>query len=103
MEQEVAKYKKKKMSNTSKSKCKSNHKHQNVECLFREDKTKRLFLGTYCCICGKVYNIVLPTENSESFSRLLKEDEILNKYSNYDIHEINNIWQKYISLLQEEE
>lgn len=97
---EVGKYTKKKDSNKSKAKNKSNHKHLYDYCLFKAGQNKSLYLGKYCTLCKKIDNVVLPTisayvgEHTER--RMMTREEVLEQYADLPIYEIKNIWQKCI-------
>ena len=100
---EIPKYIKKKESSVSKSKEKSNHKHEYVDCLFIINKDNRPHKGTYCRICGKIGDIsFFELEEFESrFWRLLDTDEIFEKYKDLEKIYIEDIFQKYVVLNNE--
>ena len=101
---EVPKYIKKKESSVSKSKEKSDHKHEYVDCLFIINKDNRPHKGIYCKICGKVRDIsFFELENFESgFWRILDTDEVFEKYKDLEKIYIEDIFQKYVVLDNEE-
>lgn len=88
LENDIAKYKKRKDSSTSKSKAKSKHKHEYVDCLFI--KNRRPYRGIYCKLCGKIGNV--------KYKILNDDDEIFERHKDWDQIPIDNIWQKYVSL-----
>lgn len=53
---EVPKHIKKKKSSISKSREKSKHRHEYVDCLLIVDN-KKPYKATYCKFCGKVNNV----------------------------------------------
>lgn len=96
MDNEIPKYKKKTKSNTSKSKEKSNHKHSYKECLLIHER--RPYLGTYCTICGKIYNWCLPviTKEENGFRRMMTDEEVFEAYNYLERKEIKDLWAKYL-------
>lgn len=88
---EVPKYKKK----VNKAVTKSKHKHTYKSCLLK-DKSRlgKYSIGEYCTICGKIGNIkffdTVSLEDSK-YSRVLSNDELLKKYSHYEIKEVADI------------
>ena len=91
---EIPKYKKKTKSSISKSGTKSKHKHEYKECLFV--KEGRPYRGTYCTICGKIYDIgFLEKKIDNGMCRLLDDDEIFEKYKHLEQIEIEDIFQKF--------
>ena len=96
-ELDAPKYKKKKLSNTSKSRAKTNHKHDKKLCLFINKNSP--YLGCYCTICGKIHNWKRPTEKIESGCyRMLKDEEVFEQYKNLEQIHLENLWQKYVSI-----
>ena len=104
IETEIPKYKKKTQSNKSKSYDKSTHKHTYKKCLFRESKLNKLYEGSYCPECGKIGNMIRPTEKIEGKRcyRMLTEEEILSRkqYNKLEIIEIDSIFDKYVSIVK---
>lgn len=95
-EDDVGKYKKKKQSNISKSKRKSNHKHEYKDCLLI-DRDGKLHKGKYCKICGKIDDVnFFETEKSEYGYRVLDDDEVFEKYKDLEKFYVDSIWDKYV-------
>lgn len=99
-ENEELKYKKKKPSNVSKSKEKSNHKHLYQKCVIYNDR--HVTTAEYCTICGKISNKAFllsePVEGS-NVRRLLTDEEIFEKYSHLPKFKVENIFDiKYIKI-----
>ena len=94
---EVGKYIKKKDSNISKANMKSNHKHIYKEALIDELEYGIVGIGTYCEICGKLDNLVIPHDIIKSDYgakyRSLTKEEIRVRYS-YLPHFIIENWYK---------
>ena len=100
---EIGKYIKKKESNTSKASLKSKHKHTYQEALVDELSYDRVGVGTYCTICGKIYNIVIPHDILEGEygvrHRSLTKEEIRVRYSHLPHFTIDNWYKtKYVNL-----
>ena len=80
LEEKETPYKKKK----KKSVKKSNHKHQYQECLIKWDN--HYHAGERCFVCGKIGDLkffeTIPYR--EGISRLLTQEEILEKYKNLE-------------------
>lgn len=97
-EKEIPKYRKKTNSNASKSKEKSRHKHEYKDCLLVQDS--RPYLGTYCTICGKIYNWYLPvfTVEEAGCRRMMTDEEVFEKYKNLEKIEIEDVRAKYIPI-----
>lgn len=76
---------------------KADHKHTYKECLFFVDKYKDYHRGSYCTICNKIGDMKLLESMSfgNGFSRILNNSEILSKYNDYEIINIENLFQKY--------
>lgn len=94
---EVGRYIKKKDSNISKSNMKSNHKHIYKEALIDELEYGIVGIGTYCEICGKLDNLVIPHDIIKSDYgvkyRSLTKEEIRVRYSYLPHFTIDN-WYK---------
>ena len=105
-ENDVPKHRKKKESSTSKSSVKSKHKHRYVQGLFI-DKEEKPHVGSYCNVCGKVWNIAWwetePVENSQygRCYRTLTTEEVFEKYKHLEKIHIEDVFQKYVSLSKE--
>lgn len=102
-EDEIGKYKKKKESNISKSKRKSNHKHEYKDCLLIEKENKP-HKSKYCVICGKIDDVKFfeTTKLNEHFYRQLKDKEIFDKYKELEQFYVDSIWNKYVGLNRKE-
>lgn len=100
---DVPKYIKKKESSVSKSKVKSKHNHEYVNCLLVKDND-RPYKATYCKICGKIGNInFFETERTENgYFRILDTDEVFEKYKDLERFYIDDIWNDYVVLNKEE-
>ena len=103
IDNEVPKHIKKKESSVSKSKAKSKHKQEYIDCLLIEENGYPR-KGTYCKICGKIgkFNFfeIVP-ENG--YWIVLDSDEVLEKYKDLEKVYVNDIWQKYVALDNETE
>ena len=99
LDNEIPKYIKKKESSVSKSKVKSKHKHKYVDCLLIKDND-RPYKSTYCRICGKIGDIhFFETERTEDgYYRVLDTDEVFEKYKYLEKIYVEDIWQKYVVL-----
>ena len=89
---EIPKYKKK---SNKKTVSKSKHKHIYKDCLLKEDRTNSLLLSKYCTICGKVGDIeffVSERIEGTKYYRVLSDKELLEKYSDYEVKEIDDIF-----------
>lgn len=93
---DIPKYKKKTKSNTSKAKEKTKHKHEYKDCLFINNG--RAYMGTYCNICGKIYNWRLPvvTVEEAGHRRMMTNEEVLEEYKNLEKIEVQDLCAKYI-------
>ena len=102
LDNEVHKHIKKKESSVSKSKEKSDHKHEYVDCLFIKDDYPQK--GTYCKICGKIGDIsFFELEEFESgFFRILDAGEVFKKYKDLEKIYIEGVFQKYVVLNNKE-
>ena len=100
---EVPKHIKKKKSSVSKSKEKSKHKHEYMNCLLI-DEDNRPHKAAYCKLCGKVSNIKFcDTEKTDRGTyRMLKSEDVFEKYKNLPRIYIKDIFQKYVSTGVEE-
>ena len=105
VEKEIPKHRKKKESTTSKSNKKAKHKHEYIECLVIDKKYNHPHRASYCKICGKIYNIsFFESEKNESgYYRVLKKEEILEKYKHLEVFYINDTFDKYIPIVNVEE
>lgn len=100
---EVGKYIKKKDSNVSKANMKSNHKHIYKEALIDELEYGIVGIGTYCEICGKLDNLVIPHDIIKSDYgakyRSLTKEEIRVRYSYLPHFTIDNWYKtKFVNL-----
>lgn len=103
-DQEVSKYIKKRESNISKIKKKSNHKHIYKPCLityknryFKNPNNSILFKGDYCIVCGKIYDTHCLLDDS-GLSGTLEDKEILEKNKKLPFFKDIDIWSKYVPL-----
>lgn len=89
-DKEIPKHKKKAIKTIKKT----NHKHDYKNCLLYDCTSKQYMNGNYCTICNKIgsYNFfdTIPTSNGSS--RLLTQEELLIKYTNYEIKEVGDIF-----------
>ena len=94
---EISKYIKKRESDTSKANLKSKHKHIYQEALIDELSYGIVGIGTYCTICGKLNNLVIPHDILEdeygARYRSLTKEEIRVRYSHLPHFTIDN-WYK---------
>jgi hypothetical protein len=81
-ENDIPKYKKKTKSNCSKSNSKSDHKHQNKDCLLIVEN--RPYLGSYCTVCGKIRGWNYCLEKCEGGYRELPKEEVYSKYKDLE-------------------
>lgn len=96
--QEVPRHQKKKESNTSKSRAKSDHKHLYCDCLFITEEGKP-YKGKYCTVCGKVHDVELYSVNKfNGYYVAFTENELYEKYSELPKLKISSIFNKYISV-----
>lgn len=88
---EEPKYRKKKDSSVSKSKVKSNHKHQYEQCLLV--CPNHVFRASYCTLCGKVRGIkFFETESiGHRLLRMLTAEEVFERYSDLERFEISDL------------
>lgn len=95
VEQEAAKYLKRKKSSVSKSSVKSKHKHIYKDVLFVcENKPHK---GKYCTLCGKIGDLqFFLSEKRNGYYHVLTTEELYAKFGNLDVIEIENTFQKYI-------
>lgn len=94
IENDVAKYHKKKESDTSKSNLKSRHKHIYDPCLFRVESSKGFVMcfGSCCSECGKIGN-----------NRILSREEYKDlKCEDLPIYTLSDYFQKYVGLVSKE-
>lgn len=114
--EEIPKYKKKKPSSTSKSLDKTRHKHSyDGKCItkyppFIPGGNPYMCITTYCTVCGKIYNSEHPYVEEDitrknglttKRRRLMKNEEILEKYKDLEVIELNEYGQKYVSISKE--
>lgn len=95
---EIPKYIKKRKSSASKSKEKSNHKHIYTDCLLIE--YSKPYKAKYCKLCGKIKDIKIKEfiELDNDSKRILSDAEIFENYNNLEHFQINDIFQKYVSI-----
>ncbi len=113
LENDIPKYKKKKKSTTSKSREKSNHKHEYTEKCVVKYPTPYLVgkefsygLVTYCKHCGKVASLTHPTKEEHVntgianafMSVFMTNEEILEYYKDLDVVEVEDMFPKYVSI-----
>lgn len=100
---EIPKHRKKKKSSTSKSSTKSKHKHEYAECLLIHDKHPHR--ATYCKICGKIGDLYFfeTMKTEDGLYLQLDDDEVFEKYKNLEKIEVDDIFQKYVPIVQKEE
>lgn len=111
-EQEIPKYKKKSKAKGLK---RSKHKHEYKPCLvhleeeipsINEPSGKRkvdsYFYAEYCTICGKLTNPKFiegkPLEERPEYSVMLTNEEIKEKYKDLEVKEVQDYFQKYVSV-----
>ena len=94
---ETVKHQKKRQSSTSKAKFKAKHKHLYKECLLIKNDIP--YVGTYCELCGKLYNVISPSENRRS----LTSEEIFTKYGDLKRFELENFGQQYLVIERTED
>lgn len=94
---EKARYRKKKRSDLSKAKARSNHKHIKKACLLICN-TKHVYYANYCIICGKIINWEIPMEKESGYYRELSREEIFERYNGLECKEITDIFDKYIPI-----
>ena len=85
----LPKHRKKKESNVSKSKNRSNHKHKYADCVLINETTRRdgslhrsAHRGQYCVLCGKIGKESLweHEKTPEGYLRVLSYEEVIAKY-----------------------
>lgn len=96
LDDEEVKYIKRKPSNVSKAKFKARHKHEYCNCILKHDR--RLYIGIYCSICGKLNNWAVPTKKTEYGYRMMNNGEILFQYNDLEIIEVDDLFAKYIPI-----
>ena len=116
-ENEIAKYRKSKESNISKSKAKSKHKNQYEECLiqykfnFRGKDNIFTSLSSYCTICGEIgdrfnedksivkdYVKRIDTSVGRGY-QVMRDEELYEQYKDkIPVFFIGDIFNKYVSL-----
>ena len=100
---EIGKYIKKRKSDTSKANLKSKHKHTYQDALIDELSYGIVGVGTYCTICGKLGNLIIPHDILEDKYgvryRSLTKEEIRVRYSHLPHFTIDNWYKtKYVNL-----
>jgi hypothetical protein len=94
------KHLKKKDSNTSKSKKKSNHKHKYADCLLicKNNPHK----AKYCTECGKIANVKVfetkPTDGEGHYRVQLTSEEVFERYKGMKQIYVNSIWDKFVPI-----
>lgn len=114
--EEISTYKKKKASNISKSKKKSNHKHNYQECLIEyplkiyfnidnRDEQTAICNASYCSICGKLNGSKIQDtikEWNNYFNRYvyrdLTKEERKERYKDLPYFKIETPFQEYIPI-----
>lgn len=104
LEDSIAKYRKKKNSDTSKSCKKSDHKHKSIEVLLYNAERGKHNRAKICAICGKVQVLhYFETESVDTRDltrrgrRVLVEDEVYERYKHLPIFNISKSLDDYIS------
>ena len=102
IDNEIPKHRTKKQSSTSKSSEKSKHKHEYKEVLLIHNN--RPHWATVCKICGKIGDLhFFETEPyRDEMWRQLDSDEVYEKYKDLENIVIEDIWQKYVPISQED-
>ena len=99
-ESDVPKYRKK---STRQPPVKSKHKHLYKDCLLKQADESKLHKSEYCTACGKIGNTLFfetkPIENG--YRIMISQEELLEKYKDLEIFNINSIWDKYVTLTTE--
>lgn len=94
---EKVRYRKKKRSDSSKAKARSNHKHIKKACLLICN-TKHVYYANYCIICGKIINWEIPMEKESGYYRKHSREEIFERYNGLECKEIIDIFDMYIPI-----
>ena len=94
LENEIPKYQKKAKINISKAKSKSNHKHQNKECLLIADNIP--YIASYCVICGKIRNWDVCFEKREGYYIELSKEAAFKKYKDLEQITVDDLYAKYV-------
>lgn len=86
---EIPKHKKKVKKTVKKSK----HKHIYKDCLFFERNSNEYKKGEYCEVCGKIgdFKLFEGVRINNRLSRMLSQEEILEKYKDLEIKEVENL------------
>ena len=86
---EIPKYKKKAIKTVKKSK----HKHIYKDCLIHDANSRMYHKSSYCSICGKIgdFGIIETEKVSGRLSRVLSQDELLERYKDLEIKEVCDI------------
>lgn len=87
---EIPKYKKKSTKTVKKSK----HKHTYKNCLIYDKNLKQHFVGEYCTVCNKIGSFKMSdtASHGNNYSRILSEEELVEKYKDYEVREVNDIF-----------
>lgn len=94
---EEPKYRKKTKSSTSKSRTKSDHKHEYVDCLLIHNEHPHV--GNYCKHCGKIGDIrFFEVELVDGLYRQLDYDEVFELYKHLEQIKIDDMFQKYVPI-----
>ena len=95
---EVPKHIKKKKSSVSKSREKSKHRHEYIDCLLIENDGKP-HKAMYCKICGKIADVKFCETEKRVHGTywVLTTEEVFEKYKNLSQLHVKDIFQKYIS------
>ena len=99
LENDIPKYKKKTKSNCSKSKSKSDYKHQNKDCLLIVDSNP--YFASYCTVCGKIRRWDYCQEKCEGGYRELLKEEVYSKYKDLEQIAVKDLFVKYVPLTAE--
>ena len=94
---EIPKYIKKKRSNISDSKNKTDHKHQYSKCLLIYKE--RPYLANYCTKCGRVRDWEWCRKKCENGYMLLRDDEVYELYKDLIQFRVDDIYLKNLSIL----
>lgn len=96
-ENEIPKYKKKSNKTTKKS----NHRHDYIDCLLLDKSSNHYHASQYCSICGKIgeTKFLESEETPEGYHHILSDSEIVEKYKDYEIKEVEEIFKdRYVAL-----
>jgi hypothetical protein len=99
-ENDVPKYRKK---STRQPPVKSKHKHLYKDCLLKKIDENKAYKSEYCTVCGKIGKTLFfetkPFKNG--YRIMISQEELLSKYKDLEIFNINEIWDKYVTLTTE--